>query len=216
MSKRVGRRPLPITIGQRFRLLTVVRQGPPATGGHHRWWCECDCKAACVLVYASVLLRGATSSCGCLRSSQQGRSYSAEYRSWAHMHQRCSNPTDHSYPDYGGRGIQVCARWQSLELFLADMGPRPGRDYSIERIDVDGNYAPENCIWGTAQEQARNKRTSIWIEHGGERLHIKEWAERTGICRATLRYRYVKMKWSAERTLTTPLRARQPIKKPGS
>jgi hypothetical protein len=120
------------------------------------------------------------------------------------IRQRCENPSDISYPDYGGRGIRVCQRWQTFEPFLADMGPRPGRGYSIERIDVDGNYTPENCIWATTQQQARNKRVSIWIEHNGERLHIKEWEQRTGISWSTLRHRYVDLSWSAERTLTTP------------
>ena len=122
------------------------------------------------------------------------------------MNSRCDNSDDHSYADYGGRGIRVCQRWQSFDLFLSDMGPRPGPGYSIERVDVNGDYTPDNCIWATKSEQARNKRNSIWIEFNGERLHIKEWAERTGIRRATLRYRYIKKGWSAERTLTTPLR----------
>jgi len=125
-------------------------------------------------------------------------------RACARIRQRCENPSDISYPDYGGRGIRVCQRWQTFEPFLADMGPRPGRGYSIERIDVDGNYTPENCIWATTQQQARNKRVSIWIEHNGERLHIKEWEQRTGISWSTLRHRYVDLSWSAERTLTTP------------
>lgn len=211
MSKKIGRPPLPVKPGQRFGRLTVVKLGPPSKSGDRRWWCECSCGSACVLVSSNGLLCKGTGSCGCIHRetvskqfSTHGQSGTPEHKCWMHIRQRCENPNDHSYPDYGGRGIRVCERWQSFELFLSDMGPRPKRGYSIERIDVDGNYTPENCIWATAQQQARNKRVSIWIEYNGERLHIKEWEQRTDIDWGTLRHRYVDLSWSAERTLTTP------------
>lgn len=211
MTKRIGRPPLPIEPGQRFHRLIVKQQGAPSNSGDRRWWCECDCGRACVLVSSSGLLRKGTGSCGCLHRESAGRNFlthgqsgTPEHKCWMHIRQRCENPADQSYPNYGGRGIRVCQRWQSFDLFLLDMGPRPGPGYSIERVDVNGDYAPGNCIWATRPEQARNKRSSIWIEFNGERLHIKEWERRTGIGWSTLRHRYLDLGWSAEKTLVTP------------
>ncbi|WP_143565689.1 hypothetical protein [Sinorhizobium fredii] len=80
-----------------------------------------------------------------------------EYRVWAGMHQRCNNPKSTRYAKYGGRGIMICERWNSFENFLADMGPRPTPDHSIDRRDNDGNYEPGNCRWATRSEQQQNK-----------------------------------------------------------
>jgi hypothetical protein len=98
------------------------------------------------------------------------------------MKQRCLNPNDPSFQRYGGRGISVCFRWrESFEHFLADMGPRPSRQYSIDRIDVDGDYEPTNCRWVTKQDQQKNKRTNVFIEIDGEKKILAEWAVLFGI-----------------------------------
>ena len=83
------------------------------------------------------------------------------YSTWCRMRQRCNNPDNEKYPNYGGRGIRICDRWQDFRLFAADMGPKPAGRYSIERVDNDGDYEPFNCIWATPVQQAANRRPPV-------------------------------------------------------
>jgi len=106
------------------------------------------------------------------------------------MRQRCRNPNNPAYIYYGGRGITVCPEWESFERFLSDMGRRPSPHHSIERIDNDGPYSPENCRWATRQEQRNNRRDSIALEFGGETRSLVGWAAKTGVKYKTLLYRY--------------------------
>ena len=104
------------------------------------------------------------------------------YRTWYGMVTRCQNPKAQAYHYYGGRGITVCDRWlESFETFYADMGERPSPKHSIDRIDNDGPYSPENCRWATWEEQANNKRNTVWIEFQGERLSAAQWRKRLGV-----------------------------------
>lgn len=112
----------------------------------------------------------------------------ATYKSWANMLQRCSNPNNPAYADYGGRGISCCVRWESFTNFLADMGIKPN-GLTLERIDNEGGYNVENCCWATRTEQNQNRRSRRMLTHGGETLRISEWATRLGIREPKLRER---------------------------
>jgi len=102
------------------------------------------------------------------------------------MRARCENEAHPNFTQYGGRGITVCERWASFENFLADMGPRPSRNHSIDRIDNDGNYEPGNCRWATKLEQSSNRRTSRLFQIAGEKLSLTEAARKYNINEATL------------------------------
>lgn len=198
-------------IGQRFGRLVVLAKVQDAKG-RSAMQCRCDCGAERV-VRLSLLQSGNTRSCGCLkrdqlaaRNTKHGRSKAPEYVIWIAMLQRCSNPKNDDYALYGGRGIVVCERWRaSFAAFIEDMGERPAR-HSIDRIDPNGPYAPENCRWATATTQARNTRRNRVIEHGDERLTLIEWSLRVGVAHELIRARIDRLGWTVERALTTPAR----------
>lgn len=120
------------------------------------------------------------------------KTHRAEYRCWQDMIQRCHNSSNGAWSLYGKRGIFVCDRWRkSVANFIADMGPRPD-GMSLDRIDNDGPYAPENCRWATTKTQNRNHRGCVFIEYQGKRQTIIEWAEQTGINEKTIHARFVK------------------------
>lgn len=119
--------------------------------------------------------------------------FTITYNSWASIKNRCNNPNDTHFSDYGGRGIKVCDRWlgeHGFENFLADMGERLSKDYSIDSIDVNGDYCPENCRWATSKEQANNKRNNLIIEHEGEIRTLPEWCDYFGVDITRARKRY--------------------------
>lgn len=133
---------------------------------------------------------------------KHGLTRTPEYRAWASMKQRCTNPRVRSWSNYGGRGITVCERWSnSFEFFLEDMGPRPTPAHSLDRIDNDGHYEPGNCRWATASEQRRNDRNNRPITFAGETLPLIQWAQRTGITARTIGDR-LDRGWPVERALT--------------
>lgn len=196
--------------GRRFGRLVVLERFP--CKGSARWWCVCDCGENKVIP-ATMLLRGLARSCGCLRKEATRRLFTThgdasggrctvEYNVWATMLARCVNVKVRSYPNYGGRGIRVCARWQSFANFLADMGRRPSAKHSINRVNNDGDYTPENCRWATAAEQANNTRCSRWLVHRGARATLTQHARRAGLRVGTVWYR-LQRGWSVQRALTT-------------
>ncbi|MBD1844783.1 hypothetical protein H6F89_15550 [Cyanobacteria bacterium FACHB-63] len=127
----------------------------------------------------------------------------AEYQIWAQMKARCSNQRHPKFTLYGARGIKVCDRWSKFESFIEDMGPRPSAEYSIDRIDVDGNYEPRNCRWATPKEQNRNKRSNRFLTYQGQTLTVQGWSDQLGFSRGKLRQR-LERGWDIERALTTP------------
>jgi hypothetical protein len=195
--------------GRRFGLLTAVRYE------NRKWLCRCDCGNE-TWVFAGNLNKGNTRSCGCLRGifnravrTTHGSSKKPEYRVWADVKGRCSNPGHSGYYKYGAKGIRMCEAWAaSFEAFYADMGPRTSPLHSIERKDVRGDYEPNNCVWATAAEQAMNKTNSHRITAHGETLVIAEWARRLGCHAGTVQTR-LKLGWAPVDAVTRPVKRRE-------
>lgn len=180
--------------GMRFGLLNVLRRTDEACK-YTTFLCACACGNE-TAVRSRHLLSGATTSCGCIRRKcnsvfkiKHGVSHLPEYKIWVSMLSRCNNKDDKRYGSYGGRGIGICSRWLDVENFISDMGSRPSPKHSIDRIDNDGNYSPENCRWATREEQARNKRNSIVIEIDGARIPLADATGMTGVKYATALWR---------------------------
>ena len=198
--------------GQRFGRWLVLSFAYQLRQGD-QWLCRCDCGTEAVRRGADLRLRR-TQSCGCFRIDQvtkHGHSTNAlpkrtrTYRIWMGMNKRCRDPQDHRWHNYGGRGIKVCDRWrESFVAFLEDMGESPSPQHSIDRIDNDGNYCPENCRWATMAEQRRNSRQNLYLEYQGERLTMSDWAKRLGMSKSTLHGR-LKLGWTVEAALSSPV-----------
>lgn len=153
--------------------------------------CKCICGNLCYIV-GSYLNNGDTKSCGCLykksnkiKNIKHGMTDTPEYRALALMKNRCYNKKDKRYPQYGGRGIEVCSRWLEKECgftnFYEDMGKKPHGRYSIDRINNDGNYSPENCRWATNDEQSRNTSRNCNITYNDKTMCLTDWARELGI-----------------------------------
>lgn len=201
-------------IGERFgRLVVLSFEGK--VRGSYRWACRCDCGKECV-VQSGNLINGHTSSCGCRQRdiARLPKDYCRTHGLSRHrirniynlMKHRCLNDQNVGYHLYGGRGISVCDRWAgSFQAFVDDMGLPPSDRHQLDRIDGDGDYAPENCRWATRKEQARNRRTNRVVEYAGESAPLIVWAERFEIPAQTLANR-INSGWSVERALKMPVR----------
>jgi hypothetical protein len=130
--------------------------------------------------------------------------YPAEYAAYHSMKWRCK--PNGGLANYGGRGIRVCERWlESFDNFLADMGQRPSKFHSIERLDNDGNYEPENCVWATRRQQARNKRSNVFLRRDGKSRIVSDWLAESTISHATFTRRMASG-WDVDRAISTPPR----------
>jgi hypothetical protein len=206
--------------GMRFGMLVVLSRQVVPHSRTAKWLCRCDCGREKV-AQSFRLRRGHTRSCGCLAkeiSSAQlrthGKSKTREFRIWTCIKNRVFNRNDPKFTRYGGRGISMCDRWaSSFEAFYADMGPCPSSSHSVDRIDNNGHYSPENCRWATPSEQARNRGNNRMISAFGQERCVTEWAEIMGIDRLLVFVRLSKG-WTPERALTAPVR-RWPSQKSG-
>lgn len=134
------------------------------------------------------------------RAKTHGLNGTPEHIVWTSMRGRCLNPNNHAYSSYGGRGIDICPRWDDFLLFLEDMGAKPSRVHSLERKNNDLGYSPENCVWATRREQANNRRSSRWITFNGETRTLAQWADSAGISQAKLFHR-LRLGWPMEKAV---------------
>ena len=177
--------------GQRFGRLVVLHRANTGKSKNVMWVCRCDCGET--TTGAASNLGKTKFSCGCLKSESataslrinrlakpglHGMSDTVEWGVWSRMKDRCYRPSHHKYPRYGGRGIKVCDRWlESFENFFEDMGLKPSKRYSLDRIDNDGNYEPANCRWASAATQVRNSTTVHWVTIDNIKLCVVDWAK---------------------------------------
>lgn len=195
--------------GQRFGKLTVIEKNGKK-GKDSAWLCICKCGNKCV-VSTTNLKNGHSSSCGCLRKENirqratfHGLSFTPLYYIWGAMMQRCTNPRCKAYQHYGARGIKICEDWRNFKSFYNWAIPAGYREgLSIERIDVNGDYCPQNCKWIYRAEQQKNKRNNHLITHEGKTQTISQWAEEYNIPYARLYARITKYNWSIEKALNT-------------
>ena len=206
--------------GQRFGKLIAVRDIGKNIRGRV-WLCVCDCGQETKSV-AAYLKNGHKKSCGCLHAesakiagekqrthghtTKERKPHASEYNTWASMKARCTNQKTHSYKRYGGRGIKVCDRWLDFSNFYADMGPKPSPKHSLERLDTNGNYEPENCVWADAFQQASTRTNVRSITAFGKTMTSAAWERETSVPSSVIRHR-IDSGWDVHAALTTPVRA---------
>lgn len=203
--------------GMRFGKLTALyRAENYSTGNRHtRWHCICDCgNEKDICTYS--LTKGITRSCGCSVSEhmiqyhdKHGRRVNDErlHSIWCNMRQRCNNPHAKAYHNYGGRGIKVTPEWSEYPNFEKwALSSGYSKELTLDRIDVEGNYCPENCRWISHKEQCNNTRYNIFVEYLGEKYTIAQLSEKTGIKYSILYGRIRKLGWDTGRAVNTPIR----------
>ncbi len=192
--------------GKSFGRLTVVEYSHTNKHGVAMWKCKCDCGNERIVAGAH-LRSGHTTSCGCFnleaikkRATKHGLKQTRLYNTWLHIKDRCLNSSNKDFEHYGGRGIKVCREWaDNFETFYKWAINNGYNDkLTIDRINVNGDYCPENCRWVTQKKQCNNKRSNVFLEYNGETHTLKEWSEITGICYQTIHGRYRKGKTPAE------------------
>lgn len=214
VDKKTYMRPNPddVSVGGKVGRLLLIKEIRMPHGNRTEvgYLCRCDCGNE-TQVLRSNLLSGAITSCRCYQkevvSKRNGRhrmSKERVYRTWVEIKTRCFDKNSTGYERYGGRGITMCDRWKnSFEAFLSDMGEPPGKEYSIDRINNNGNYEPGNCRWATPSQQSRNRRSCVMVEYNGEKMCVTDLAEKIGMSAPLLRSR-IKRGWDLESAINTP------------
>lgn len=206
--------------GQRFGRLVVLKENGRSERGHVLWLCQCDCGNQCTALGYKLRI-GEIQSCGCYRRESTGnkfRKYQSVnhrlYRIWKLMHSRCYTKSNPKYKNYGARGIEIAPEWRvdfkAFELWALSHGYRD--DLTIDRIDVNGPYSPDNCRWATNITQCNNKTDNVYLKYNGQEKSIAEWARLIGI-KATTLYARIHAGWSVEEALSTMPRYGNRVKK---
>lgn len=192
--------------GRVFGLLVVIKYAGRYNNGAALWLCKCECGNT-ALIQGTHLRSGYYTSCGCYKKSlnfvhgfNKCANRATEYTTWDSMIQRCKNPNNTAFHKYGGRGINVCERWMSFRNFIDDMGLKPSLQHSIERLDNDGDYEPNNCVWADLKTQSRNKRTNHILTLNGKSQCLVKWAEELNLRPNTISTR-LHRGWSVEKSL---------------
>lgn len=200
--------------GKRFGKLVAIKTAGKTKNGAYLWKCKCDCGNE-IIANVGNLKNGHTKSCGCLRVdrcktnfTKHGLEHTRLYGIWSDMRLRCYDEKNIAYHRYGGMGITICDEWKNDVKAFYDWATANGYKDSltIDRIDNDGNYCPENCRWATVKEQASNRRSNILVTHNGKTQTMKKWANEVGTPYKVVWARMQKLGWSAERALTEPVK----------
>lgn len=220
---------LPFQVGDRFGDRVVVKRSDQTRNGAIMWVMRCKCGAESHVLTFRVAKNTSCRSCSRLKPERKSllqrqnvdrygeRPLSKKhplYQTWRTMLRRCSDPRRDDFHKYGGRGIAVHERWLDFAAFVADMGPKPSSQHSIEREDNSRGYEPGNCVWATGIEQCRNTRRNVFLEHNSERLIVSEWGRRKGLRPGLILNRINVLGWDVDKALTTPARAMRQRKKP--
>lgn len=200
--------------GMRFGRLTVLYRADnrlqPGGSSKTMWRCRCDC-GNFKDIWSHALIANATTSCGCVRkeiitqrNTTHGYSKTRLGRIWFGMKTRCNNPNFPAYKNYGGRGIKICDEWiNNPENFYSwAMANGYSDNLTLDRIDVNADYSPDNCRWVTWKVQSNNKRNCILLTYNGQTHTMAEWARICGIPYQTLKDRIRRYGWSVEEALT--------------
>lgn len=197
--------------GQKFGKLTVIER-TKNQGKHTVWVCKCEC-GNIKIIRGSSLTSKNTLSCGCLVKDKVKKMFTKHnnsntrlYKIWANIKSRCLNPKVNNYCNYGGRGIKICEEWLLYENFYKWANCNNYSDIlQIDRIDVNGNYEPNNCRWVTPKEQSNNKRNNLIFEYKNKSQTLKKWAEDLKIDYMLLYNRIIRNKWTFEKAITVPI-----------
>lgn len=195
--------------GQKFFRLTAIEPAGQNKAQQYLWKCKCDCGKELVVI-GSNLIRNNSKSCGCYndevtgaRNRRHSMAKTRIWNIWTGITKRCTNPNCKAFKDYGGRGIFVCDEWKKFENFYEDMKDGYADHLTLERKDPNKGYNKDNCVWATYQDQARNKRDTVFIEFDGKRKSMAEWSDISGIPSGTIGRR-IKSGWDTYRAVFYP------------